>query len=43
MTAVPADGQVTLYWDDIAENSFDRYISKIGEMGVTSRVIECTE
>lgn len=30
VTAVPGDGQVTLYWDDIAERSFDRYISKIG-------------
>jgi hypothetical protein len=33
MTAVPGDGQVTLYWDDLAENSFDRYISKIGGNG----------
>jgi hypothetical protein len=30
LTAVPGDGQVTLYWDDIAEKSFDRYINKIG-------------
>jgi hypothetical protein len=27
---VPGDGKVTLYWDDIAEYSFDRYIDKIG-------------
>jgi len=33
MTAVPGDGQVTLYWDDIAESSFDRYIDKIGGTG----------
>ncbi|MFA6470005.1 MAG: hypothetical protein WCW35_14005 [Bacteroidota bacterium] len=33
ITAVPGDGQVTLYWDDIAENSFDRYINKIGGNG----------
>lgn len=33
MTAVPGDGQVTLYWDDVAENSFDRYIDKIGGNG----------
>lgn len=28
--AVPGDGKVTLYWDDLAEFSFDRYINKIG-------------
>ena len=33
VTAVPGDGQVTLYWDDIAESSFDRYIDKIGGNG----------
>ena len=33
LTAVPGDGQVTLYWDDIAESSFDRYIDKIGGIG----------
>ena len=33
MTAVPGNGQVTLYWDDIAESSFDRYIDKIGGIG----------
>jgi hypothetical protein len=33
MTAVAGDGKVTLYWDDIAESSFDRYISKIGGNG----------
>lgn len=31
--AVPGDGQVTLYWDDIAEKSYDRYINKIGGNG----------
>lgn len=30
LTAIPGDGIVTLYWDDIAEKSFDRYINKIG-------------
>ncbi|RPI05982.1 MAG: hypothetical protein EHM64_04670 [Ignavibacteriae bacterium] len=30
LTAVPGDGKVTLYWDDIAEKSYDRFISKIG-------------
>jgi hypothetical protein len=33
MTAVPGDGKVTLYWDDVAESSFDRYINKIGGNG----------
>ncbi len=33
MNAVPGDGQVTLYWDNIAESSFDRYIDKIGGEG----------
>ncbi len=33
LTAVPGDGQVTLYWDDEAEKSFDRYINKIGGNG----------
>ncbi|MEJ5350020.1 MAG: hypothetical protein WHS65_00360 [Melioribacteraceae bacterium] len=33
LTAVPGDGQVTLYWDDVAEKSFDRYINKIGGNG----------
>lgn len=33
LTAIPGDGQVTLYWDDVAENSFDRYIDKIGGNG----------
>ncbi|MGE5432314.1 MAG: hypothetical protein ACM3QX_14630 [Syntrophomonadaceae bacterium] len=33
VTAVPGDGQVRLYWDDIAEKSFDRYINKIGGNG----------
>ncbi len=30
LTAVPGDGEVTLYWDDIAEYSMDRYIADIG-------------
>lgn len=30
MRAVPGDGQVTLYWDDIAEFSVDRYLADIG-------------
>lgn len=33
LTAIPGDGQVTLYWDDEAEKSFDRYINKIGGNG----------
>jgi hypothetical protein len=33
VTAVPGDGEVTLYWDDVAESSFDRYINKIGGAG----------
>ena len=33
LTAVPGDNRVTLYWDDIAESSFDRYISNIGGNG----------
>ncbi|HNW58453.1 MAG TPA: hypothetical protein PKI62_02100 [bacterium] len=30
LTAVPGDGKVTLYWDDLAERSVDRYIADIG-------------
>lgn len=30
LTAVPGDGKVTLYWDDIAEYSIDSYIENIG-------------
>ncbi len=33
LKAVPGDGKVTLYWDDVAEGSFDRYINKIGGEG----------
>jgi len=33
LTAVPGDHQVTLYWDNIAEESFDRYMADIGEPG----------
>ncbi len=33
LRAVPGDGRVTLYWDDIAEISFDRYINRIGGDG----------
>ena len=29
VTAVASDGKVTLYWDNNAENSFDRYIERI--------------
>jgi hypothetical protein len=29
LTAVPGDGKVTLYWDEISENSIDRYIQRI--------------
>ena len=30
VTAVPGDGEVTLYWDDVAEYSVDQYIEDIG-------------
>lgn len=33
LTAVPGDNRVTLYWDDEAEKSFDKYISNIGGNG----------
>ena len=33
MTAVPGDNRVTLYWNDLAENSFDAYLEKIGGDG----------
>ncbi len=29
LTAVPGNGKVTLYWDEVAENSIDRYILRI--------------
>lgn len=29
LTAVPGDGKVTLYWDDVAEFSVDNYIKRI--------------
>ncbi len=33
LTAIPGDNKVTLYWDDVAESSFDRYIDNIGGNG----------
>jgi len=33
VTAVAGDGKVTLYWDDIAERSFDDYMHEIGSPG----------
>ena len=33
LTVVPGDNQVTLYWDDEAEKSFDTYIANIGGNG----------
>lgn len=30
---VPGDGKVTLYWDDVAEFSFDEFIEKLGGQG----------
>ncbi|OGU82143.1 MAG: hypothetical protein A2W11_07440 [Ignavibacteria bacterium RBG_16_35_7] len=33
LTAIPGDNKVTLYWDDVAESTFDRYIDKIGGIG----------
>ena len=33
VTAVPGDGKVTLYWDKRAEESFDRFLSRLGQPG----------
>ncbi|MDI6765529.1 MAG: hypothetical protein QME52_01695 [Bacteroidota bacterium] len=33
LTAIPGDNRVTLYWDDIAEQSFDTYVNNIGGNG----------
>ena len=33
LTAVPGDNKVTLYWNDIAEQSFDTYLDRIGGDG----------
>ncbi len=33
VTAIPGDNRVTLYWDDVAESSYDDYIAKIGGNG----------
>lgn len=33
LTAVGGDNQVTLYWDDVAESSYDSYIANIGGIG----------
>ncbi|MBN2425907.1 MAG: hypothetical protein JXR46_05425 [Calditrichaceae bacterium] len=33
LTAIPGDNKVTLYWNDVAENSFDSYINNIGGQG----------
>ncbi len=33
VTAVAGDGKVTLYWDDVAESSFDSYMFGIGSPG----------
>ncbi len=33
LIAVPGDNKVTLYWDDIAEKSYDRYLANIGADG----------
>jgi hypothetical protein len=33
VTAVTGNNRVTLYWDDVAENSFDNYIDAIGGIG----------
>lgn len=30
LTAVPGDGKVTLYWDDSAEYTFDRFLNRLG-------------
>ena len=31
LKAISGDGKVTLYWDDIAERSFDRFLARQGE------------
>jgi hypothetical protein len=33
LKAIPGNNRVTLYWDDVAENSFDQYIDAIGGKG----------
>ncbi len=33
LTAIPGNNRVTLYWDDVAESSFDDYIANIGGNG----------
>lgn len=33
LTAVPGNGKVTLYWDDVAEHSPDPYLESIGALG----------
>ena len=33
LTVIPGDNRATLYWDDEAEKSFDKYISNIGGNG----------
>ncbi len=33
LTAVPGDNKVTLYWDDLAEKSYDSFIDGIGGRG----------
>ena len=33
LTAVPGNNKVTLYWDDVAEQSFDTYLDRIGGDG----------
>ena len=30
LTAVPGDGRVTLYWDGVAEDVYDRFLDRIG-------------
>lgn len=32
VTAVPGDRRVTLYWDDVAEESFDSFLASLGEV-----------
>jgi len=33
LTAIPGNNNVTLYWDDVAEQSFDNYLDRIGGDG----------
>jgi len=42
LTAIPGDNKVTLYWDDVAETTFDRYIIRLAAMVMILRDTEFT-